>query len=554
MDTRGRSRTASGDRTQEPEADMAKFMKQLQESLAQLQEQNTQIQSQIVEQKQEIQADIQAQKLEAKHISEEIQAQITTVSTQLQIQQEHIQNSLATLTVNYTAIQEDLLTTKMEFKQENAALQQKITTVEESSCLRYQKIHEDIQNLDQRLEQEKMLNIENKQDSEARMKNIENFHRNLDSQVHKNREQLDTLEATIALNKEKNICDLENMKIEEKILFEEMEKEINILRKQGFRNISVSSTNSPIIHHSEWPKFGGVNDNIHSMCYLQNILRLTSDIEDPKQGLTLIALTLRNRALEWWNRICDQVSTLEEFAIQFERQFWSQSLIDRQKIQLLTARYKPALGTRESYATSMYNCCKYIPDMSEKEIATYLLKHFIVTESDSILSRDVNNIEELIELLRKLDDLSDLRVQQRVQLNQGEYKPNYYNQRNSHPNRSYQNRNEGYQRQEVNHNGNSNNQNYRDQNYNRSHTYYNRPPQNNSRPNQYDNGREFPRNPRPQVNNIHYGYSRFSPKQRSFSRSPSRSSSKSRSPPREAFPEEKKTPIILECQPSSSKM
>ncbi|KAK9687824.1 Aspartyl protease [Popillia japonica] len=335
-----------------------------------------------------------------------------------------------------------------------------------------------------------------------------------------------------------------------------MSQELARIKSMGVRTIYAEGHGNvkPYLKPETGPKFSGHLDKLHPMTYLRNIkrlteditdarlainlirltliekalewfdMRLTEDITDARLAINLIRLTLIEKALEWFDMVSERCNTTVQFEQEFRKQYWNETQQDRQRIQLLTGRYREGPTTRENYATDMFNRCKNIPALSEQDIAKYLLNHFILSDNQAIICQDVEDMEQLMKILRRLDDLSE--VQRAARMNQHNrltYPPNAEN------NRPY--------------NGNARYQDYRP-------TY---PPNNYSRPDHH-NGRN--RNYR-EVN--HIGYRRSPTRDERRRNSPEgnhRDQAEQREYPRENRPDsgEKKTPIIqspVENRPDS---
>lgn len=202
------------------------------------------------------------------------------------------------------------------------------------------------------------------------------------------------------------------------------------------------SIRNPLLKSNNWPKYRGADDKIHPMTFLQSTLRLCEDITDQKIALNYIRLSLEYRALDWFELISDQCQTVQQFAEAFKQQYWSPLHQDRQKVKLITGKYsKNGTLNREHYACDLYNRSKHIPNLTEQEIARYLLSHFILSDNQAIVCQDVQSMEQLMTILRKLDNLTSLEKSstQTFQNTQRSYKP--YNS-NHHFNRQANNRQE----------------------------------------------------------------------------------------------------------------
>lgn len=232
----------------------------------------------------------------------------------------------------------------------------------------------------------------------------------------------------------------------------------------------------PLLKPEQWPKYKGAEDKIHPMTYLKTILKLCEGIPDDKIALNYIRLTLEHRALDWYDLISDKCQKVEQFSYEFKKQYWSELHQDRQKVKLITGKYsREGTLNRENYACDMYNRCKHIPGLTEQEIARYLLHHFILSDNQSIVCQDVQNMEQLMGILRRLDNLTSMqKSQNQIHSNHSRTSPHNstnYNKTHQQTNHSYNNR----QANNGNYSGNQNfprygqnQQNYHGQNYQHS--------------------------------------------------------------------------------------
>ncbi|KAK9730847.1 hypothetical protein QE152_g14170 [Popillia japonica] len=199
----------------------------------------------------------------------------------------------------------------------------------------------------------------------------------------------------------------------------------------------------------------------------------------------MIRISLEERALEWYESVSEHITNIEKFETAFQKQYWSQDQQDRTKIQLMTGRYREGPLKRETYACDTYNKCKHLTGMTEREIVQGILRHLIITDPTSVACQDIQNLDKLMEFLRKLDEVTETQRNQRVQShtthtnnnvpnhtynrsppNNSNYnaRQNYYNNnRNNNSNNRY-NRNYSHQQQFRQSNAPNNNYSSRSQN------------------------------------------------------------------------------------------
>lgn len=150
--------------------------------------------------------------------------------------------------------------------------------------------------------------------------------------------------------------------------------------------------------------FDGDRLAIHPITYLNNILRYIDDLPDYKTKMNVIRATLKQAAAEWLQRVEENCETIEQFSTLFKRNFWNEGHQDQVKAKLLTGKYRLGQLSREAYATRIYNTCKYVNDLPETTIVRQLLNHFILTDTHAIICQNINDMDALIDILRKLDN------------------------------------------------------------------------------------------------------------------------------------------------------
>nr|XP_022904735.1 glycosyltransferase-like protein gnt13 [Onthophagus taurus] len=268
-------------------------------------------------------------------------------------------------------------------------------------------------------------------------------------------------------------------------------------KKEEEQTSKESTLPCSIIKPEMWQKFNGNFNQLHPMTYLNNIIRLTQDIDDNKTVMNLIRLTLTEKALEWFEMVSDKCQNAEEFKREFVHQYWSRSQQDKLRIELLTGKYREGLKNRENYACELYNKCKHIKDLEERNIVLYLLNHFTMSDNSTILCQNINTIEELMEILRRLDTYSvmnrreqynnykartdqnyvqfknDNNYRYKSNLNDNNYYKfndynNYHREKQNGNGYNKTNQNENDYRNYRNHHNNNNNYNNGKGNYNRS--------------------------------------------------------------------------------------
>lgn len=264
---------------------------------------------------------------------------------------------------------------------------------------------------------------------------------------------------------------IDELKQAEEERMRKLELEIQRIKNISSNQSSCSSSRTTI-RPDMIPKFSGNRDRLHPMTYLRSVTHLSEEILDEKNLLNIIRLTLTDRALEWYELVSTKCQTFEQFVEFFKRQYWSESHQDRLKVNLLTGHYREGMLTRENYAIDVFNKCKDIASLTEKDVAKHLLKHFELSDSSITLCAEPQTINDLIDILRKLDDLAETQKKNRASQNHCNRNPDMrpnYNQYRPPPPRyadynppsrgGFVNRNNGYRPpyNQGNHNGNRNN-------------------------------------------------------------------------------------------------
>ncbi|KAK9752298.1 hypothetical protein QE152_g4306 [Popillia japonica] len=232
------------------------------------------------------------------------------------------------------------------------------------------------------------------------------------------------------------------LQIKEQNKFDAIEEKMTELRKTE-KNVIYGTSHqaNPLLKPEKWPKYKGTNDIIHPMMYLKTI-------------------------------ISDRCQTIQQFEEEFRKQYWSTLHQDRQMVKLITGKYtKEGSLNRENYACELFNKCKYIPGLTEQKIAGYLLHHFILSDNQSIVCQDVQDMEQLMGILRRLDNLTSLQMSQSYLQNQRPYNNNHTNNSsyiNTRSNYNNYSQNQNYQRYQHNQQNHYNRQNsqHSDGNYN----------------------------------------------------------------------------------------
>lgn len=418
MDKR-RSRSNSMGDVSDPNTDVKDMLAKL---MNDIQLQNIQIQQQI-------KADLQAQNLQT-------QIQIQTHTDKVQGNIQNLQADIrADMTKHIHIVQETIIEFKTEITQkietiqtENVQTQRQLDKLKEQQAEINVQLYSEISNCESGMTVKLLQTKENILTQLSLTRNeIFNEQNGLTEKVKKQGEEMSVIRKETKQYEEEqkkqkdkvtsihvDMCLREELnKLEDKKKFDEIKKELEQLRKTGSRIVTVEGQNMGNIRPEMWPKFKGMNDTIHPMTYLRNIISLTEEVADDKIRMKMIKLTLENQALEWMEMFTGREFKVDDFQREFRKKYWSDEVQNRLRVILLTGRYKEGGKSRELYACGLYNQCKHLENITEREIAKYLLKHFVQTDGSSIIFRQIQDIDELMEILRKLDDLEEVRKERK---------------------------------------------------------------------------------------------------------------------------------------------
>ncbi|KAK9721254.1 hypothetical protein QE152_g21644 [Popillia japonica] len=170
--------------------------------------------------------------------------------------------------------------------------------------------------------------------------------------------------------------------------------------------------------------------------------------------------------------VSERCKNLDQFQNEFIRKFWNLDEQNRQKITLVTGKHLINQGSRCNYACDLYNRCKYVTGLEEEEIAKYILRHFIDTDNAVVMNQTIHNIDDLMELLKKLDDYTDDQRKSRADNHNRLPNNNRFNPQFNNYNTN-RNGNFSYQRNTNFHNNNYNQNNNHHQNNQRAHNTQN---------------------------------------------------------------------------------
>ncbi|XP_043288413.1 myb-like protein P [Venturia canescens] len=173
-------------------------------------------------------------------------------------------------------------------------------------------------------------------------------------------------------------------------------------QRQTFRN-EMTSTNKIKIKP---PTFDG-SSNKRPIKFIKEF-RHYCEVTNPTftEMKYLLSQSLEKAAKEWWELVEDQVNSFEDVEKRFTNRFWSHDVQRRVRKDLEFGKYpeKPGKLTKVEYATRTFGAARdLIPPPSDPDIVASLSQHFTEEIRATIISRGFETLEQLIELLEKLD-------------------------------------------------------------------------------------------------------------------------------------------------------
>lgn len=225
-------------------------------------------------------------------------------------------------------------------------------------------------------------------------------------------EEIITINTRVDSMQRANLLNSEKIENHIKVRFDEVEMGVNhrLENLAGLINISgngsMYSSQSPMsIHPDLVPKFSG-NQNANPMKFLKNLKACVEYLPTESRKFQIIRASLRDSALIWWDMVSDDVRTFSEFEKKFISQYWGQTQQMRVRQDLLLGHYRQGgYDSREMYVIKKYSMIKYlIPRIEEIDVVTQLTRHFDNDVIHAVALRGVETIEQLIELVKKLDE------------------------------------------------------------------------------------------------------------------------------------------------------
>lgn len=255
----------------------------------------------------------------------------------------------------------------------------------------------------------------------------------------------------------------------------------------SFDRISSGISIAPQLKTEAIPTFQ--NDmHLHPVEYIKNIREIVRiNYKDRCEAfhdeiMYLVRNTLKGEPKLWFNTVnCDFFKTFE---VLFLKQYWGSYHQTRCRNDLILGKYDKnrTYRTRERYALELYNKSMYLePPISQKELITRIADHFGDDISLQVVIKDMDNLNTLIEYLRRIDDNEAQSRQRRSHVNVNNIITqrfensnrdagflNNYNNNNRNQNNYCDNRNQHYNENNRNQNNYNNNRN---QNYNSPRRY-----------------------------------------------------------------------------------
>lgn len=178
-------------------------------------------------------------------------------------------------------------------------------------------------------------------------------------------------------------------------------EKINLTCNSSFLNQSAPITMSP----ESLPKFNGSN-SVNPINFLRNLKSCVEYMPTESRKLQIVRASLRESALIWWDMVSDDVQTFAEFEQRFRNQYWGQTQQMRVRQDLLFGQYRVGgYESREMYIIKKYAVIKHLtPPIAEIDVVMQLTRHFDYDVVHAVALRGVETIEQLIDLVKKLDD------------------------------------------------------------------------------------------------------------------------------------------------------
>jgi hypothetical protein len=116
---------------------------------------------------------------------------------------------------------------------------------------------------------------------------------------------------------------------------------------------------------------------------------------------------LQGSAREWHSVIQDQVSKYSDFRERLEARYWNEQVQRRIRHKLEFGRYNTVRHTKEQYVIRLLAETKHLkPELSEIELINNIAHHFEHYIKVAILTRGINNIDELLIFLAQWEEMT----------------------------------------------------------------------------------------------------------------------------------------------------
>ncbi|KAK4880516.1 hypothetical protein RN001_008662 [Aquatica leii] len=177
--------------------------------------------------------------------------------------------------------------------------------------------------------------------------------------------------------------------------------ETNDMSKELIMNMEMMCQN---IHGPcDGMKFYG-DSRVNPNMFVKNLEQGIGKIKDINRVKGIIRKTMNEEAEIWFSMIEQDIQSFEEFKFAFLNRYWGRIEQSKVRRMIMHGKYKGYERSRECYATKIISQVKQLsPPMEEEEIIYYIGEHFEEDINRRIGLENIRTIEELMVLLKHLD-------------------------------------------------------------------------------------------------------------------------------------------------------
>ena len=130
----------------------------------------------------------------------------------------------------------------------------------------------------------------------------------------------------------------------------------------------------------------------------------------PENFKYIIEQSLRGPAYEWWENIEPYVTSVRDFRERFTAKYWGEGVQNKIRRELEFRFYHgDGLYTRSEYVMSLYNDVKMLADAPPTPlIMDKFSRHFDAGTQQTIITRRLRTIDELVETLDSLEQIGEV--------------------------------------------------------------------------------------------------------------------------------------------------